>query len=225
MLNLQSGRAKHRYLDKPFRTLLGRHLENHYQTWLEETPGVHAGDLVLVTGTYMTQNWEAATYRKRSSSTSVDMSINAVCAIEGGVRLDWSTWTPGDRGFKLGHIHGETEINLPNPFETYSFKACCTTCQPPPENQCIFVWGWRIREMFDFFGYKLVRPVSVADIKEMKWRELPTLIKKTHSSQVPTQSSPPSSGGGQASQVSGKAVEVVELEGMPPVEQVRASSG
>ena len=179
ILNVQSGKATYRYCDRKSKMRLGDYMLKNYRRWLSE----HADErfdpreLFLVTGTYMTQNWEAATFQNSSTSVSGDITVDAVLA-KGKMSIDWRTWTQGNRGFRLGHTHiGQ---NLPNHNTIPSFGACCNACEDPPENQCIFLRGWQVRPVMLFANSKLTIPISVENLRSVEWRRA-QLVRKSPS--------------------------------------------
>ena len=128
----------------------------------------------------MTKNWEAATFVSNSTSVSGGLSVNAMSLADGQFKIDWRTCTPCNRGFNTGHSHPDQE--LPGHNTTPSFGACCH-CDETPENQCIFLRGWRIREMMRFSKTRLVVPISIDNVKNVEWRRA-QLIKKGNDSLV-----------------------------------------
>ena len=152
----------------------------NYKRWLSEfrdAQYLSARDLFLVTGTYMTRNWEAATFQRNLSSVGGDVTVDAVLA-QGKMSIDWRTWKQTNCGFRLGHTHlGQ---DLPNHNSVPSFGACCNSCQQPPENQCIFLRGWQIREVFDFAKSQLAIPISMENLSSVEWRRA-QLIRRSSS--------------------------------------------
>jgi hypothetical protein len=134
---------------------------SHYKQWLNDFRGaqyLEAEQLFLVTGTYMTHNWEAATFQKDGNvSIGLDVKVDAVF-LRGNMSIHWQTWRNGERGFRNGHKH--TGRVYPNPNMVPSFVACCGTCPEPPENQCIFLRGWRVKEPH-FVRSRLAHSASV----------------------------------------------------------------
>jgi hypothetical protein len=147
ILNVQSSKATYKYCDTTSKMLLGEHMLKNYKTWLTDLRDawyLEPEQLFLVTGTYMTHNWEAATFHKDvHASVGFDVTVDAVF-FEGKMSIDWETWRNGERGFRHGHTHmGQV---YPGHNTAPSFAGCCSTCLEPPENQCIFLRGWRVKE-------------------------------------------------------------------------------
>jgi len=224
-LNTQSGGATFRYCDRASKDLLRDLMMNHYQRWLVElrnARGLLARDLFLVTGTYTTQNWEAATFQRGSLSVGADITVDATL-VGGKLSIDWRTWTPGNRGFRLGHTHlgrDRRGRNLPNHNSTRSFGACCAhnSCTPPLENQAIFLRGWQVRPILDFERSQLTIPVSVENVTNPQWRRIQRIRRTSY--QVP-QSSFSSIEGKEAQGTrpvavgSSRPFDLVEAEGTP----------
>jgi hypothetical protein len=144
ILNVQSGKATFTYCDKESKIKLGEHMLNNYKQWIDNANYLNPEELFLVTGTYMTHNWEASTFHKDdNTSLGFDVTVDAVF-LKGKMSIDWKTWRNGERGFRHGHTHiGQI---YPHHDVVPSFGACCSTCLDPPENQCIFLRGWQVKE-------------------------------------------------------------------------------
>jgi hypothetical protein len=147
ILNVQSGKATYTYCDTTSKMLLGEYMLKNHRRWLTELRGaryLEAEQLFLVTGTYMTRNWEAATFHKDADvSIGFDLTVDAIF-LEGKMSIDWKTWRNGEYGFRHGHTH--TDQIYPHHNMVPSFGACCNICPEVPENQCIFLRGWRVKE-------------------------------------------------------------------------------
>ena len=77
VLNVESKRAIYSYLPEFAKDQLGEYMKNNYESWMKEKRfrGLKSHDLILVTGTTMTANWEAATFRTSSTSVNVKLSV------------------------------------------------------------------------------------------------------------------------------------------------------
>ena len=147
ILNLERRSSIYSYLPLEEQTLLREYMERNYMKWLKDRAFLKPHELILVTGTTMTHNWEAAAFKASSSSLQVKLSVEMPPTPEGGIKIMWSR-RPEDRcGFESGHKHlqdirdGQVSASPNNPFDT-----CCQRCSPPPLNQCIFLHGWRVIE-------------------------------------------------------------------------------
>lgn len=141
---------------------------------IKATAILSAHDLFLVTGTYMTENWEASTFVTNQSSYDGSISMNAI-NLEGYCGIYWQSCKPGSRGFKTGHTHiGQTSMNHDN---LRSFEACCH-CGQSPMKQCIFLRGWHIRKMIRFAESRLVVPISMENVRKSEWRRAQVVKKR-----------------------------------------------
>jgi hypothetical protein len=80
----------------------------NYRDWLDESGYgdiLSPHDLFLVTGTYMTKNWEAATFVTDSTSLGGGLSVEAMNLADGHFSVDWSTCNFRNKGFNTGHSH------------------------------------------------------------------------------------------------------------------------
>jgi hypothetical protein len=121
--------------------LLGEYMVKNYKHWLTEFPqakGLESEELFLVTGTYMTRNWETTAFGKDANASIGGDWIADV--IEGKIRPGLRT--PGDRRYQLWTGHSHMEGSVPRHLRGLP----CTACPDPPENQCIFLRGWRVKE-------------------------------------------------------------------------------
>src|ERR1700754_1470186 len=182
LLNLQTGRALFTYCEQTAKLRLGEYLKANYRSWLNDSGNANyfsAHDLFLVTGTYMTKNWEAAKFVTDSTSLGGGVTVEAMNLADGHFSIDWRTCNLRNKGFNTGHSHRNQD--LPNHNNVPSFGACCH-CEQTPENQCVFLRGWRIREMFRFSDSSLVIPISVECVKSVEWRRAQIIRKQTSKS-------------------------------------------
>ena len=89
-------------------------------------------ELVFVTGTTTTGDWEASTISSHGSGGDIRLSAGdtAVAQLTGGVWVAWSSQHQ-TRFKSSGHHHVEPTLQTP----------CCT----PPKNQCIFIRKFRLK--------------------------------------------------------------------------------
>lgn len=155
LLNLETGNAKFSFCEEPTKQLLKSYLKENYRDWIEQVPA--SKDLFLVTGTYMTKNWENAVIRVDSHSGGGGVSVEAG-NIEGHFAVDWQTLRGSLYSFQTGHTH--PDVPVPDHNLSPSFTACCH-CETNGWNQCIFVRGWRVKMKTTLFGTKLAKFMSV----------------------------------------------------------------
>jgi hypothetical protein len=159
MLRLQARSATFSYLDARSLDIIQEHARENYQGWLKDVRfrGQSARDIVLVIGTYMTQNWEATTYVSNSTQSRVggDTDVPQLLNIHG--QIDREVWRKTTAGYSCGHAHEDaptTEWKEDQPFQD-----CCNTCDPIPKTQCIFFRTTRIRERDWFIGKPLAEQI------------------------------------------------------------------
>jgi hypothetical protein len=145
LLNVELGHAIFRYYEKGARQRLRKYMLENYKLWLNEEDfrTLKPHELVLVTGTYMTMNWEAATFKANSPINSVNLPVTE--SLTNRFVVNWRRWTNSNQGLSSGHSH----LDRPQNSSLWeSFGNCCHACDTTPDNfnQCIFVHGWRIRE-------------------------------------------------------------------------------
>lgn len=124
-------------------------------------------DLFLVTGTYMTGNWEASAFQTDSKSVKDDVSVQAVAMGDDQLSIDWNTCSTTNRGDRMGHTHLGQAANMAN--TGHSFEACCH-CEKQSQDQCIFLRGWQVREAHSFPKHVLAVPISVEGARNIDWR-------------------------------------------------------
>lgn len=160
---------------------LGKYLKENYREILKKNKYADAlelHDLFLVTGTYITKNWEAAVFATDTSSGEEELCVKATRLANGYFSIDWESCILHNGGFDTGHTHlGQ---DLPNPDSVSSFGACCP-CDQTPKNQCIFLRGWRIKEMVRFSKSSLVIPISVENVTNVEWRRAQIIWEKSKS--------------------------------------------
>lgn len=181
LLNLETGHVTFSYCQPATKLRLGNYLKENYINILKGfkyADVIEADDLFLVTGTYMTKNWEAATFVMDSNSLGGGVALQATDLASGHFSIDWRSCALRNGGFNTGHVHlGQS---LPNHNSVPSFGACCH-CDETPENQCIFLRGWRIREMIRFSESSLVIPISVESVTNTEWRRAQFIRKQSKS--------------------------------------------
>jgi hypothetical protein len=107
----------------------------------------------------------------------------------GNCSIDWRTSSYPILGYQTGHSHPGQEPLGNN--STSSFGACCQ-CEANPENQCIFLRGWRVKEMSWLLGARFAVKISVEDATKWEWRlkhitKSPTSSKPNDTSNTPAQ--------------------------------------
>lgn len=125
LLNVESGWAIYRRCDQATKVRLCKHMKASYRSWLYDKDYAEfltAHDLFLVTGTYMTDNWEEATFENSSTSLSGEVSVDATLA-SGSFKIDWQTCTPESTEIRTGHVHLDQVLLDHNVLP--SFGACC----------------------------------------------------------------------------------------------------
>lgn len=185
MLNIESRSATFRYCDLHTKYALGQHLLKCYPQWMKEKEfrPLTPRDLFLVTGTYMTTNWEAAILSDSSEAINAGVSIEAL-QIAGKFSVDWARSIQTLKAYQSGHNHPGSP---PDPLPELSFdNACHCEKHSRTQDQCIFLRGWQVRELFKFPTHVFAAPISVEHVKSVEWRRsqfygrtLRSLPKKT----------------------------------------------
>lgn len=172
VLNVESGSALYSYYPKGARNLLGQYMKDNYKDWMKEKActGLKSDELVLVTGTTMTKNWEAATFKTASSSVGVKLTVDIPGVSKGSAKINWRRRTHDLHGFQSGHNHiddiGNGRASAPL---DKSFDTCCH-CANSRANQCIFLHGWRVVEVQRLVKLAYAMPVEAKD--SVHWRTL-----------------------------------------------------
>lgn len=135
ILNCARPHATARDLDDNSCEILRQYMQTKYDQWRQENPGVPVEDIVLVTGTEMTRDWEAAVWSSRAREYGGDFGLSAGGILSGKASVSMSTtWRHGVE-YSNGHNHpGVTSCSTPN-------GPCYADGGEPTENQCIFVRG------------------------------------------------------------------------------------
>jgi hypothetical protein len=176
---VESGSAIFRYCEKITKQRLGDFMLKNYKEWMKDVSffGLESHDLVLVTGTVMTMNWEAATFKASSTSVLPKLPVSLVSSNptspKNSFSINWRRWTDNNQGFDSGHRHISTLLSWTQTTTVRrSFDNCCrdSGCSvisaPENFNQCIFLHGWRIRE---HSRLKLAYTISVEDENLPPW--------------------------------------------------------
>jgi hypothetical protein len=155
VLRLQARSVIFSYLDECNRDIVQEYAFDNYQSWLKDDlfRGQSVDDIVLVIGTYMTQNWEARTYVSNSTQSRVRGNIDVPQLLNFHGKVDREVWQRTAGGYSCGHLHEDTPTTEWN--EDQHFQDCCNTCDPIPQTQCIFLRTSRIRERGRIIGKPL----------------------------------------------------------------------
>jgi hypothetical protein len=97
VLNVETGSAKYTFCDKYSKKSLGKYMEENYRKWMVENEYedfLRVDELFLVTGTYMTQNWEPGAFQARSDSYDAEMSVGAMTLANSQVIIKLADRTP-----------------------------------------------------------------------------------------------------------------------------------
>ncbi|KAF8810862.1 hypothetical protein BYT27DRAFT_7161421 [Phlegmacium glaucopus] len=161
VLRLEDERAVYSYLDKRSTENIAKYALKHYQSWLtlESFRGVSVEEIVVIMGTYMTKNWKAKTFISQSNQVNAGANVNVAALLTShlDVGRSVSSWT--NPGFSCGHLHRNTPSRATDGNNNSYFRFCCASCDPPPQNQSVFLRTGRIRE--PLLLLKLVFPLFV----------------------------------------------------------------
>jgi hypothetical protein len=175
MLRLQVQSATFSYLEARSLDIIQEYARENYPSWLKDDRfrGQSVRDIVLIIGTYMTQNWEATTYVSNSTQSRIGGNIDVPQLLNVHGQVDREVWRDTAAGYSCGHLHENTPT--PEWNEDQHFQYCCNTCDPIPKTQCIFLRTTRIRERGWFIGKPLAEQIvqqSEAKEKVVKRRIL-----------------------------------------------------
>lgn len=165
-LNVETGNALFTYCEESTKDHLKAYLKDNYESLQARLP--RKKELFLVTGTYMTKNWENAVFRASSNSVASEISVDAGI-VEGKFSVDWRSLKGELYAFQTGHLHPDQP--MPDHNQSVSFGACCR-CEQSTENQCIFLRGWRVKRTRTLLGTRKVVLVPVDGTESISFKEI-----------------------------------------------------
>ncbi|KAF8813253.1 hypothetical protein BYT27DRAFT_6379789 [Phlegmacium glaucopus] len=94
----------------------------------------------------MTRNWEATTFISQSNQINAGANVNVAALLTTHLDVDRSASSWTNPGFSCGHLHRDTPSRASDGNNNSYFRFCCASCDPPPQNQSVFLRTGRIRE-------------------------------------------------------------------------------
>jgi hypothetical protein len=135
--------------DHQFPNNFMEYAQQHVPSWYQHVNGTlgsmaHNGSLYLVTGADKSSNWCLASYSNRSGQTAIPLRFTADTATVPTSRRLWRSY---------GMVDSRT---------------CSVPGEDIPQNQCVFLRGYKLAINENLFERKFVGPVKVTDIVTMK---------------------------------------------------------